>query len=428
MFGPDLVNGSERHEYLLSRKLVELGVLVDVLTTQTKNARQTSAFSSAWPRDYPERVEIIDGMRVERFPATFSLSPRIGHTVSRLMLRRWAREERRFGVMVKGSQNMFDYYYRRAIERPRIYDVMMVLARGPHCARLTARLARTIRRYDVLLVGFVPFALNWHVLAVARAWRKPVVLLALFHPDDLYHHFRSISWCFNRANAILAQTTYSMELFKRRFPASRPILAGVGVHLAEFDGGAQRGARFRKRYGLEGGKIVLFVGRKEYFKRYDLAIRAVDLVVDDRIRLVMIGRDVDRQPISSPRVTYLGEMPREDVIDAYHACDLLLLPSESESFGWVLLEAWACRKPVIGNRLCAPVAAVISDGQDGFLCTGADEMANRIARLIASPDLAQKLGQSGYEKTAAFYTWDAIGQRVRQLYTRLTGSKFAELD
>jgi glycosyltransferase involved in cell wall biosynthesis len=428
MFGPDLVNGSERHEYLLSKKLAELGVLVDVLTTQTKNSRQTSALSSAWPREYPQRVEIVDGMRVERFPASFSLSPRIGFALSRLMLRRWAREEQRLGVMVKGSSNMFDYYYRRALERPLVYDLMMVLARGPHCARLTARLATTIRRYDVILVGFVPFALNWHVLAIARALRKPVVLLALFHPDDLYHHFRAIYWCFNHANAILAQTTYSMELFKRRFPASRPALAGVGVDLAEFAGGPRRGTQFRTRYGLENRKIVLFVGRKEYFKRYDLAIRAVDLVNDDRVRLVMIGRDMDRQPISSPHVIYLGEMPREDVIDAYHACDVLLLPSESESFGWVLLEAWACRKPVIGNRLCAPVAAVIGDGEDGFLCTGADEMADRIAQLAGSSELAEKLGQSGYEKTAEHYTWDAIGAKVRQLYTRLTGSRFAGLD
>jgi glycosyltransferase involved in cell wall biosynthesis len=271
----------------------------------------------------------------------------------------------------------------------------------------------------VVLVGFVPFALNWYALAAARILRKPVVLLALFHPDDPYHHFRAIYWCLRRADAILAQTTYSLELFARWFPKSKPMAAGVGVDLAEFAGGTQRAAAFRTRHGLRDCKIALFVGRKEYFKRYDLALRAVESIKDPRVRLLMIGRDIDRLPIASSRVMYLGEMPRQEVIDAYHACDVLLLPSESESFGWVLLEAWACRKPVIGNRDCAPVAAVISDGEDGYLFTGAGEMARRIEELTCNPELAQRFGQAGFEKTATRYTWDAIGHQVSDLYSRL---------
>jgi glycosyltransferase involved in cell wall biosynthesis len=422
MFGPELVNGSERHEYLLSKKLVELGVEVDVLTTQTKNAYQTSAFSSAWPSEYSERSQIVDGMRVERFPVSFSLPPRIGHRLSRSMLNRWRREEERRGLMVTGSRNLADYYYRRAVERPRFYDLMMAAARGPYSARLITRLIGTARNHDVLLTGFTPFALNWQVIVAGRALRKPVVLLALFHPDDIYHHFRAIYWCFNHADAILAQTPYSLALFRRMFAASRPFAAGVGVDLDELSNPAPCGARFRARYGLQTDRIVLFVGRKEYFKRYDLAVGAIDLLDDDGVRLVMIGRDVDKQAIASRHVTYLGELPRQDVLDAYDACDVLLLPSESESFGWVLLEAWASRKPVIGNRLCAPVASVVRDGEDGYLCAGPADMATRIAELTGQPELARKLGQAGYEKVARHYTWDAIGRKVRDVYTQVASA------
>lgn len=119
----------------------------------------------------------------------------------------------------------------------------------------------------------------------------------------------------------------------------------------------------------------------------------------------------------------MGEMSRSDLLDAYDACDVLLLPSENESFGWVLLEAWARRKPVMGNRFCAPVAAVISDGEDGYLCATAAEIAQRLAQLIAQPGVAQKLGQAGYEKVARRYTWDVIGRKVRDLYTQLTDSR-----
>ena len=399
---------------------MELGLEVDVYTTQTKTSYQTSAFSSAWPHDCTDGVEVMDGMRVERFPVSFSLSPRMGYALSLSILKRWRREEERYGLMIKGSRNLVSYYHLRALERPRAYDLMMALARGPYSIRLLVNLIRKARNYDALMVGFVPFALIWQVIAVARVFGKPVVLLPLFHPDDAYHHFRIIYWCFNKADAILAQTPYSLNLFARLFPVCKPIEAGVGVDLAEFDDPARSGARFRARHGLESKKIALFVGRKEYYKRYDLAVQAVDLIDDDRIRLVMIGRDIDQQPIASRRVSYLGELSRADLLDAYDACDVLLLPSENESFGWVLLEAWAARKPVIGNRFCAPVAAVISDGDDGYLCAGAAEIAQRMAELIAQPALARKLGQSGYEKVARRYTWDVIGRKVRDLYTRLT--------
>jgi len=71
MFGPELTNGSERHEYLLSEKLAQLGVGVDVLTTRTRNSYQTSALSSAWPSDYSEGVEVVTecGLNASRQPS-----------------------------------------------------------------------------------------------------------------------------------------------------------------------------------------------------------------------------------------------------------------------------------------------------------------------------------------------------------------------
>jgi glycosyltransferase involved in cell wall biosynthesis len=418
-FGSELLYGAERHEYLLSRRLVDLGVEVDVLTTLTMNAHQTAAFSSNWPRDYSEPCQVIDGMRIARFPVSFSLQPRIARALSSSMLKRWTHEERRYGAMVKGSRNMVDYYYRRAVERPRRYDLMMALARGPYSIGLLTRLITTARNYDVILVGFTPFALNWQVMAAARMLHKPVVLLALFHPDDIYHHFRPIYWCLNKADAILAQTPYSLELFRRLFPASNPVAAGVGVDLAEFEKTSVCGARFRARHGVRADKIVLFVGRKEHLKRYDLAIEAVDRIADGRVGLVMIGRDVDKRAITSRHAMHLGELSREDVLDAYDACDVLVLPSESESFGWVTLEAWARRKPVIGNRLCGPVSTIIRDGEDGYLCAGAAEMAARIAELTSQPELVRKLGQAGYQKVINRYTWDIIAQRVRDVYVEV---------
>ena len=146
---------------------------------------------------------------------------------------------------------------------------------------------------------------------------------------------------------------------------------------------------------------------------------AVDRLADDRIRLVLIGEDIDLKPVLSPRVVYLGRLPRAELIDAFDAADVLVAPSEHESFGMVFLEAWMRRKPVIGNAGCGPVAALLGEGEDGFLCRNSEEIALRIRSLLDDPALARRLGENGYRKTMAHHTWDAVADKVADLYGTL---------
>ena len=101
-FGADLVHGGEAHAYMLSKKLVELGVEVDALATLSRGAQATSAFSLAFPRDYELRFEESDGIAIHRFPASMALPARVGHMLSRIVFRRWRREERRYGAVIPG--------------------------------------------------------------------------------------------------------------------------------------------------------------------------------------------------------------------------------------------------------------------------------------------------------------------------------------
>lgn len=424
IFGPELTNGSEYHEYMLSKKLVELGVHVDVFTTCSQKFRPTSAFSLEWISDYDQDSVQVDGINICRFPTTFAIPATMGRVVSRLVFKRWQREEKQYGIMTKGSKNLEDYYHRRAISRPFVYDWLTLLGRGPHSVQLLASVFKSIRNYDVLLVGFMPFALICQITRIAKLFKKPVVILALFHPEDLSHHFKAFYRCFAKADAILAQTPYSVELFNRLFPGSKPLQVGPGVDDEAFNDTSVSGERFRAKYGLVGKKIILFVGRKEPSKRYDLAIEAIDLIDDERIRLVMIGGNVDGKPIFSPNVIYLERLSREDLLDAYDACDIFLLLSEYESFGMVFLEAWMRKKPVIGNRFCKPVASVIEDGEDGYLCASAEEIAERSAWLISNPALAKRLGEAGYKKVVERHTWDAIGRKVYDLYGQIVGGSW----
>jgi glycosyltransferase involved in cell wall biosynthesis len=420
LFGAELTNGSEYYEYMLTKSLVQFGVSVDVFTTRARQFRPTSAFSLEWGNDYAQDYEQVDGINIHRFPVSFSVPPKLGHTIARFVFKRWRQEEERYGTVLKGSLHEVEHYYRRAQSRPAVYDWLTLLGRGPYSGRLLAAVRRSIHQYDVCLVGFLPFALIQQVFRIARTKKKPLIILPLFHPEDVYHHFKGFYRCFRFADGILAQTPYSFELFQRLFPGARPLQIGAGVDAAALMDPAISGERFRQKYGIGDKKIILFVGRKELHKRYDLAVAAVDRIADEQVKLVMIGADVDGKPITSSHVLYLGKVPREDLLDAYDACDVFVLPSEHESFGIVFLEAWMRKKPVVGNVSCRPVASVIADGIDGFLSQDAQAIAEKIKLLLGSPQLALQLGESGYRKTLTHYTWDAIGKKVYALYWQVT--------
>ena len=83
------------------------------------------------------------------------------------------------------------------------------------------------------------------------------------------------------------------------------------------------------------------------------------------LRLLMIGKDEDGEPIHSPYVTYLGMQPREMVLSALKRCEFVVNMSESESFGIVILEAWMACKTIIVNENCKAFTELVKDGDNG---------------------------------------------------------------
>jgi glycosyltransferase involved in cell wall biosynthesis len=99
---------------------------------------------------------------------------------------------------------------------------------------------------------------------------------------------------------------------------------------------------------------------------------------------------------------------------------VLCVPSSQESFGGVLVEAWAMGKPVVAGP--APAAAeVIADGQDGFVVSDQSEstIADRLIQLLDDPAEAARLGQRGAAKVAQRFTWERLAARTAAIYRSL---------
>lgn len=147
-------------------------------------------------------------------------------------------------------------------------------------------------------------------------------------------------------------------------------------------------------------------------------------------RLVMVGDGSERtNTVHWARVlgvydkcVFVGKQPR--IVDYLCAADVLLLPSEQESFGLAALEAMACEVPVIASRV-GGLPEVVDDGETGFLSAvgDVDKMADDAARLLIDGKLRREMGKRARESATSRYSTDLIIPQYIEFYERIVGNK-----
>lgn len=271
--------------------------------------------------------------------------------------------------------------------------------------------------------------------AIARERRIPFIVTPLIHLGEserslvrgyytMPHQMRLIA----QSDAILAQTQIEIDyLVRRGIAPERVIPAGVGVNPSEVLGGA--GERFRQVSGLD-MPLVVYVGTSAYDKGTVHLIEAMRRLWDQGsdANVVLAGpmldpfrAYLDTLPVTHrERVHVLGFVAEDVKRDLLDAATVFAMPSRTDSFGIVYLEAWLYRKPVIGAR-AGGVPAIIDDGQDGFLVEfgAVDALAQRIEELLRNPSLRLAMGERGYDKVLKRFTWDRIYPVVEEVYERL---------
>src|SRR5262249_18444232 len=164
---------------------------------------------------------------------------------------------------------------------------------------------------------------------------------------------------------------------------------------------------------------VLSVGRLEGNKRVDLAIRGIARA-DRSTRLVVVGEGPLRDELEhtalregvQSRVTFAGGVDVPALVDLYAGALAVGFPPFDQAYGYITLEGFLARKPVVTTSDAGGPLEFVDDGTTGLVAEPTpDSIGAAIAKLAGDRRLAQALGDAGFERARAI-TWDGVVDRL----------------
>jgi D-inositol-3-phosphate glycosyltransferase len=272
----------------------------------------------------------------------------------------------------------------------------------------------------------VPFVSTFHTLARVKAEGGD--------PEPIWRETAEaeIVQC---ADAICVSCDEEEQQFRRLYgdPRGRLEIIAPGVEHAFFAPGDRAGARRALGFDLD-RPLLLFVGRIQPLKGPDVAVRALAELGRADAQLVIVGGAsgdtgddeatriralVDELGLNE-RVHFVDPQPHHILSTYYRAADVVLVPSRSESFGLVALEAAACGIPVVASAV-GGLLSLVDDHVTGRLIAGRDpsEYAKAVASILDDDALRRSMSHASVER-AKRYTWSFAAARLRRLYSDLT--------
>jgi glycosyltransferase involved in cell wall biosynthesis len=297
----------------------------------------------------------------------------------------------------------------------------------------------THERFDLVAainVLYEPFLLA--AAQAARRWKVPLVVYPLTHLGagnrpasdrvSRYYTMRHQVAAVLQADYAITITPTEADFYASRgMPRQRLRVVAGGINPDELAGG--NAERFRAKHKLK-SPIITFLSALAYDKG---ATHVVDAVCElwrtgTTVNLVMVGslwpdfqRHMARLPATEQaHIHILGQVTEAEKRDLLAATDILAMPSRTDSFGLVYLEAWYYGKPVIGARAWG-IPDVIADGIDGVLVPFGDveALTRELSLLLTDPARRTKLGEAGRRKVLERYTWEQQYAIVRTIYEQL---------
>ena len=288
-------------------------------------------------------------------------------------------------------------------------------------------------------------AAAWRMIDLSESNGEPIdLVIATKFPTYFVRHPNKVTWLFHQYRAIyeLCGTPYS------EFNHSEADVR-LRDHLMQLDGAAlgeskqlfsiakNTSARLARYNGMTAeplyhppplagqlkagayGNYVFSACRLELTKRVDLIIRAL-AHTKPPVRLVVAGEGPLRPTLESlaaelgvaDRVTFTGSVDEQQLVELYAGALGIVFPPFDEDYGYITLEGFLARKPVITTTDSGGPLEFVVDGTTGLVVEPtADGIAGAIERLASDRALAARLGDAGYERARGI-SWDTVVERL----------------
>jgi len=387
---PPALGGAEAYFERLGRSLVEQGDAVTVWTTTAVDLR---AF---WSQGFLEVEPTIPGVAEPGQPPQ----------VRRYRPHRWP--GRRYMLKLLS-----------------LLPIASWQCRTLPCNPFAPAMARDAVNYDGPLdaVHASAFPFTFPILCGLRLARRrgvPFYLTPFLHlgdPDDprdptrRQYTSRPMRWLLTQADAVFVQTQQERAaVVAMGVPESRVVLQGLGVEPRECTGGDRITAR--QAWGLAPDEFIVgHLANASVEKGTVDLLRAASMAwaKGHRFRVLLAGPVMTNFErfwngfLPQDRVIRLGEIRDDQKQDFFAAIDLFALPSRTDSFGLVLLEAWANGKPNLVYRAGGP-GELVRDGVDGVRvpCGDLPRLAEELSRLAGDPEGCHRLGRQGLARIDEF--------------------------
>ncbi len=323
-------------------------------------------------------------------------------------------------------------------ERVRFHEVEMMsyplFEHQPYTLALATKMSTVAEQEDLDLLH-VHYAIPHSISAIlARESLKPhrrLPVITTLHGTDITlvgadrSYLPITKYALEQSNGVTAISNYLKQATIDTFQFDRIEVIPNFVCPSEYK--PRPDCELRQALSPDAAPILVHVSNFRPVKRPVDCVEILARVLKKTpARLVMVGDGSERTNAIHrarslgvfDRCAFVGKQPR--IVDYLCAADVLLLPSEQESFGLAALEAMACEVPVVASRV-GGVPEVVDDGETGFLSETGDieKMADDAARLLADEEFRRQMGRRARESAISRYNTDLVIPRYIEFYEKV---------
>lgn len=296
---------------------------------------------------------------------------------------------------------------------------------------LSSAIEEALARFNPTLIQVAtPDLLGLQALRLSQRWGIPRVASYHTHFSSYLRYYRLgllepavwgyLRWFYNQFEQVYVPSASMMDVLETQGFTSDLRLWARGINVQTFNPG-QRSMDWRRRHGIADDEVVVtFVSRLVWEKGLDTLAETLQTLERHGVphRSVIVGNGPAYEALRTrlPNTVFTGYLSGDMLGTAYASSDVFLFPSDTETFGNVVLEAAASGLPAV----CANATgsrSLVQDGATGFLVPPDNTPAfvERLRTLILDDALRRRFGDAALERST-HYRWDRVLRRLHAHY------------